>query len=158
MKEEAEAKISSLMEELKSLKKEKEAQLNFREEEMRRRKNEAEDKVDSTFMEGTMGFQRAKKKGMKSTAMLRDRSIVAVKILRSTDQNITNSLNEMVLLTGIKHKHLIQLKGCCIRDRKRLLVYEYAENKNLAYALWANLNGRVRRAANISMGSGQRSE
>ncbi|KAL2645049.1 hypothetical protein R1flu_012636 [Riccia fluitans] len=196
-KEEAEAKISSLMEELKSLKKEKEAQLNFREEEMRRRKNEAEDKVDSTFMEGTMGFQRAKKKGMKSTvnsslrgmmpsgqrelkeiqealaredvkprffdsndlktatsgfseytklgqggsgdvykAMLSDGSVVAVKILRPTDQYITNFLNEMVLLTGIKHKHLIQLKGCCIRDRKRLLVYEYAENGNLANALW----------------------
>ncbi|KAL2641498.1 hypothetical protein R1flu_009085 [Riccia fluitans] len=195
MKEEAEAKISSLMEELKSLKEEKEAQLNFREEEMRRRKNEAEDKVDSTFMEGTMGFQRAKKKGMKSTvnsflrvyhrqlelkeiqealaredvrppffdyndlktatngfseytkvgqgafgdvykAMLPDRSVVAVKILRPTDQNITNFLNEMVLLTRIKHKHLIQLKGCCIRDRKRLLVYEYAENGNLANPLW----------------------
>ncbi|KAL2641525.1 hypothetical protein R1flu_009112 [Riccia fluitans] len=68
--------------------------------------------------------------------MLPDRSVVAVKILRPTDQNITNFLNEMVLLTGIKHKHLIQLKGCCIRDRKRLLVYEYAENKKLAYALW----------------------
>ncbi|KAL2641520.1 hypothetical protein R1flu_009107 [Riccia fluitans] len=197
MKEEEEAKISSLMEEQKSLKKEKEAQLNIREEEMRRRKNEAEDKVDSTFMERTMGFQRAKKKGMKSTvnsflrgmmpsrqrelkeiqealaredvrplffdyndlktatsgfseyttlgqggsgdvykAMLPDRSVVAVKILRPTDQNITNFLNEMVLLTGIKHKHLIQLKGCCIRDRKRLLVYEYAENGNLANALW----------------------
>ncbi|KAL2641510.1 hypothetical protein R1flu_009097 [Riccia fluitans] len=136
MKEEAEAKISSLMEDPKSLKKEKEALLNFREEEMRRRKNEAEDKFDSTFMEGTMGFQTAKKKGMKSTAMLPDRSVVAVKILRPTDQNITNFLNEMVLLTGIKHNHLIQLKGCCIRDRKRLLVYEYAENGNLANALW----------------------
>ncbi|KAL2652608.1 hypothetical protein R1flu_020736 [Riccia fluitans] len=69
-------------------------------------------------------------------AVLPDKSIVAVKLLEPTDQNITDFLNEMVLITGIKHKHLIQLKGCCVRDRKRLLVYEYAENKNLADALW----------------------
>ncbi|KAL3684438.1 hypothetical protein R1sor_002460 [Riccia sorocarpa] len=69
-------------------------------------------------------------------AVLPDHSIVAVKVLEPTDQNIEDFLNEMVLITGIKHKHLIQLKGCCVRDRKRLLVYEYAENKNLADALW----------------------
>ncbi|KAL2652613.1 hypothetical protein R1flu_020741 [Riccia fluitans] len=69
-------------------------------------------------------------------AILQDQSVVAVKVLEPTDQNITDFLKEMVLITGIKHKHLIQLKGCCVRDRKRLLVYEYAENKNLADALW----------------------
>ncbi|KAL2652598.1 hypothetical protein R1flu_020726 [Riccia fluitans] len=69
-------------------------------------------------------------------AVLPDKTVVAVKILEPTDQNITDFLNEMVLITGIKHKHLIQLKGCCVRDRKRILIYEYAENKNLADALW----------------------
>ncbi|KAL3684443.1 hypothetical protein R1sor_002465 [Riccia sorocarpa] len=68
-------------------------------------------------------------------AVLKDQ-IVAVKVLEQTDQNIHDFLKETVLITGIKHKHLIQLKGCCVRDRKRLLVYEYAENKNLADALW----------------------
>ncbi|KAL3684445.1 hypothetical protein R1sor_002467 [Riccia sorocarpa] len=68
-------------------------------------------------------------------AVLKDQT-VAVKVLEPTDQNITDFLKEMVLITGIKHKHLIQLKGCCVRDRKRLLVYEYAENKDLADALW----------------------
>ncbi|KAL2612576.1 hypothetical protein R1flu_024268 [Riccia fluitans] len=70
-------------------------------------------------------------------AVLPDKTVVAVKILEQTEQNITDFLNEMVLITGIKHKHLIQLKGCCVRDRKRILVYEYAENKNLADALWS---------------------
>ncbi|KAL3684451.1 hypothetical protein R1sor_002473 [Riccia sorocarpa] len=68
-------------------------------------------------------------------AVLKDQT-VAVKVLEPTDQNITDFLKEMVLISGIKHKHLIQLKGCCVRDRKRLLVYEYAENKDLADALW----------------------
>ncbi|KAL2641519.1 hypothetical protein R1flu_009106 [Riccia fluitans] len=198
--EEAEGKISSMDEELKKLKREKEVQVKLGEKELGmekmdeecrieiqrlgkedsnlkacssgmkeeaelmeepkslKKEKEAEDKFDSTFMEGTMGFQTAKNKGMKSTvnsvlrgmmpsrqrelkeiqdnAMLPDRSIVAVKILRPTDRNITNFLNEMVLLTGIKTKHLIQLKGCCIRDRKRLFVYEYAKNGDLANALW----------------------
>ncbi|KAG6553527.1 hypothetical protein Mapa_004440 [Marchantia paleacea] len=42
----------------------------------------------------------------------------------------------MVNITGIKHRHLIQLKGCCVRDKQRMLVYEYADNKSLAEALW----------------------
>ncbi|KAL3684453.1 hypothetical protein R1sor_002475 [Riccia sorocarpa] len=69
-------------------------------------------------------------------ATLPDQSAVAVKVLEPTDQNISDFLKEMVLITGIKHKHLVQLKGCCVRDKKRLLVYEYAENKSLADALW----------------------
>ncbi|KAL2652612.1 hypothetical protein R1flu_020740 [Riccia fluitans] len=69
-------------------------------------------------------------------ALLADGTTVAVKRLFSTEQNIADFLKEVVLITGIKHRHLIQLKGCCVRDKNRLLVYEYAENKNLAVALW----------------------
>ncbi|KAG6553873.1 hypothetical protein Mapa_004790 [Marchantia paleacea] len=43
----------------------------------------------------------------------------------------------MVNITGIRHRNLIQLKGCCVREKqKRMLVYEFAENKSLAEALW----------------------
>ncbi|KAL2628713.1 hypothetical protein R1flu_013399 [Riccia fluitans] len=69
-------------------------------------------------------------------ADLVDGSVVAVKSLFPTKQNIEDFLKEMVLITGIKHKNLIQLKGCCIRNNKRMLVYEYADNGNLAEALW----------------------
>ncbi|KAL3690284.1 hypothetical protein R1sor_016593 [Riccia sorocarpa] len=69
-------------------------------------------------------------------ADLADKSIVAVKLLYSTEQNLTDFLKETVLITGIKHRHLVQLKGCCVRDKKRMLVYEFAENGNLAQALW----------------------
>ncbi|KAL3679184.1 hypothetical protein R1sor_022140 [Riccia sorocarpa] len=69
-------------------------------------------------------------------AELGDRSIVAVKLLFPTEQNLRDFLKEAVLITGIKHRNLVQLKGCCVRDKKRMLVYEYAQNGNLAQALW----------------------
>ncbi|KAL2652258.1 hypothetical protein R1flu_020386 [Riccia fluitans] len=70
-------------------------------------------------------------------ADLADGSILAVKRLNPTEQNISDFMKEMVNISGIKHRHLIQLKGCCVRDRQqRMLVYEYAENKSLSEALW----------------------
>ncbi|KAL3690299.1 hypothetical protein R1sor_016608 [Riccia sorocarpa] len=71
-------------------------------------------------------------------AELADKNVVAVKLLFPTDQNLTDFLKETVLITGIKHRHLVQLKGCCMRDKKRMLIYEFAENGNLAQALWGN--------------------
>ncbi|KAL3677052.1 hypothetical protein R1sor_027000 [Riccia sorocarpa] len=71
-------------------------------------------------------------------AELPDRSIVAVKLLDATEQNFADFLKETVLITGIKHRHLVQLKGYSIQDKKRMLVYEFAENGNLAQALWGN--------------------
>ncbi|CAM6088871.1 unnamed protein product [Calypogeia fissa] len=63
--------------------------------------------------------------------------LVAVKTLYPSKQALTEFLNEVVLITGIKHRNLVQLKGCCIhKEDQRMLVYEYAENGNLAEALW----------------------
>ncbi|KAL3691800.1 hypothetical protein R1sor_005451 [Riccia sorocarpa] len=70
-------------------------------------------------------------------AELQDGNVLAVKRLVPTEQNMSDFLKEMVNITGIKHRHLIQLRGCCVGERQqRMLVYEYAENKNLAEALW----------------------
>ncbi|KAL3691798.1 hypothetical protein R1sor_005449 [Riccia sorocarpa] len=70
-------------------------------------------------------------------AELQDGNVLAVKKLVPTEQNMSDFLREMVNITGIKHRHLIQLKGCCVAEKQqRMLVYEYAENRNLAEALW----------------------
>ncbi|KAG6546481.1 hypothetical protein Mapa_012030 [Marchantia paleacea] len=69
-------------------------------------------------------------------AELADGSVVAVKRLTPTEQNTSDFLKEMVNISGIKHRHLIQLKGCCVREKQRMLIYEYAENKSLAEALF----------------------
>lgn len=68
--------------------------------------------------------------------MFADGTILAVKRLYPTDQNVIDFFKEMVLISGIKHTNLIQLRGCCVREKERMLVYEFAENMNLAEALW----------------------
>jgi len=60
--------------------------------------------------------------------------IAAKKLLKSG--NAEAFLNEVVLITGIRHRNLVKLQGCCIKDKQQILVYEYVENKNLAEALW----------------------
>ncbi len=57
-------------------------------------------------------------------------------LLINNQQNIDEFLNEVVIITGVKHRNLVKLKGCCLRDNKRLLVYEYLENGDLAKVLF----------------------
>ncbi|CAK9882195.1 unnamed protein product [Sphagnum jensenii] len=62
---------------------------------------------------------------------------VAIKqLLIKTQQNIDEFLNEVVIIIGVKHQNLVKLKGCCLHDNKRLLVYEYLENGDLAKVLF----------------------
>ncbi|CAK9258986.1 unnamed protein product [Sphagnum jensenii] len=81
---------------------------------------------------------------------------VAVKqLFNESQQSIDEFLNEIVLITGVKHRNLVKLKGCCITtSKKRLLVYEYVENNDLAEALFGKrkhmLNWPVR--LNICLG------
>ncbi|KAG0559647.1 hypothetical protein KC19_10G121000 [Ceratodon purpureus] len=58
--------------------------------------------------------------------------VVAVKqLFAKTNQGIDEFLNEVVVLTGIRHRNLVNLKGCCIREQQRLLVYEYVDNYDI---------------------------
>ena len=67
---------------------------------------------------------------------------IAVKQLFVKNQkSITEFLNEVVVVTAIKHRNLVNLKGCCIREDQRLLVYEYLDNKDLAYHLFGKMIG-----------------
>ncbi|KAL2641557.1 hypothetical protein R1flu_009144 [Riccia fluitans] len=69
---------------------------------------------------------------------MRDGRGLAVKKPEPTEQNVADFFTEVVNITDIKHRHLIQLMGCSVRDnQRRLLIYEYAENRSLAEALWA---------------------
>jgi hypothetical protein len=54
-------------------------------------------------------------------------------------QNIDEFLNEVILLTGVKHRNLVKLQGCCLHGDRRLLVYEFIENNDLAHALFGKL-------------------
>jgi hypothetical protein len=68
---------------------------------------------------------------------LSDGTKLAIKLLiAKSHQAIDDFLNEVVSIIGIRHKNLVQLKGCCLHYTQRLLVYELMESKNLAEALW----------------------
>jgi serine/threonine protein kinase len=79
--------------------------------------------------------------GVVYKAILADGTLFAVKTLfdhKRLQNSLDDFLNEVVLITGIKHRNLVQLKGCCINDKERMLVYEYVEKGNLAEALWGS--------------------
>jgi hypothetical protein len=58
-------------------------------------------------------------------------NVVAVKqlyIKQAQNASLDEFSNEVVLITGMKHRNLVNLKGCCLRESQRLLVYEYVDN------------------------------
>jgi hypothetical protein len=65
-------------------------------------------------------------------------NVVAVKqLFVKTTQGIDEFLNEVVLITGMKHRNLVNLKGCCLREHQRLLVYELVDNYDIEKVLLA---------------------
>ncbi|CAK9871532.1 unnamed protein product [Sphagnum jensenii] len=68
--------------------------------------------------------------------ILLDGTHVAVKLLNKSHQQVSEFLNEIVLMTGVRHKNLVKVKGCSLQGTQRFIVFEFVENKNLAEALW----------------------
>ncbi|KAL5977023.1 hypothetical protein ACLOJK_021361 [Asimina triloba] len=69
--------------------------------------------------------------------MLSDGSLVAVKQLSVASRQATSQfVTEIATISAVQHKNLVKLYGCCIEGDKRLLVYEYLENKSLDQALF----------------------
>jgi hypothetical protein len=70
-----------------------------------------------------------------------DGSEIAVKLLLpEAQQGMEEFSNEIVLVTSMRHKNLVKLKGCCFGDREqRILVYEFVENNNLAEVIFGNI-------------------
>jgi hypothetical protein len=68
---------------------------------------------------------------------LNDGRFVAVKQLSiGSHQGKSQFIAEIVTISAVQHRNLVKLYGCCIEGTKRLLVYEYLENKSLDHALF----------------------
>ncbi|CAL5335112.1 unnamed protein product [Camellia sinensis] len=71
--------------------------------------------------------------GVVYKGVLRDSTPVAIKCLSAQSKQGTNEfLTEINLISNTRHPNLVELIGCCIEGRNRILVYEYLENNSLA--------------------------
>ncbi|KAG5228168.1 LRR receptor serine/threonine-protein kinase [Salix suchowensis] len=69
--------------------------------------------------------------------MLSDGRAVAVKKLSVASNQGTNQfVTEIATISAVQHRNLVKLYGCCIEGNRRLLVYEYLENKSLDKTLF----------------------
>ncbi|TYH90408.1 hypothetical protein ES332_A13G046200v1 [Gossypium tomentosum] len=81
---------------------------------------------------GTYGFSTIIGRGGFGTvykAQYTDGSMVAVKRMnRVSEQGEDEFCREIELLARLHHRHLVALRGFCIKKRKRFLMYEYMSN------------------------------
>ncbi|KAF5477354.1 hypothetical protein F2P56_004003 [Juglans regia] len=80
---------------------------------------------------------------------LSDGRVIAVKQLSvASHQGKNQFIAEIATISAVQHRNLVKLYGCCIEGDKRLLVYEFLENRSLDQALFGkrslNLNWSTR--------------
>ncbi|CAN6683905.1 unnamed protein product [Malus baccata var. baccata] len=72
---------------------------------------------------------------------LSDGRVVAVKQLSAAShQGKSQFVSEIATISGVQHRNLVKLYGCCIEGSHRILVYEYLENNSLDQALFGTSN------------------
>ncbi|XP_031270207.1 proline-rich receptor-like protein kinase PERK3 [Pistacia vera] len=77
---------------------------------------------------GEVGFGKIYK------GYLEDGKIVAIKQqIAEREQGVRQFLKEILIISGIHHKHLAHVFGYCISETQKLLVYDFVPNKSLHF-------------------------
>ncbi|XP_002272816.2 probable LRR receptor-like serine/threonine-protein kinase At1g56140 isoform X1 [Vitis vinifera] len=72
---------------------------------------------------------------------LPDGRVVAVKELTVASQHGKSQfITEIATISAVQHRNLVKLYGFCIKGNRRLLVYEYLENRSLDHSLFGKNN------------------
>ena len=58
----------------------------------------------------------------------------------ASHQGKSQFIAEIATISAVQHLNLVKLYGCCLEGNKRLLVYEYHENKSLDQALFGMMS------------------
>ncbi|CAM0908304.1 unnamed protein product [Alopecurus aequalis] len=78
---------------------------------------------------------------------LENQKVVAVKKLQRMEKvDATQFMNEVSILSGLKHKNLVKLEGYCVHEQEGLLCYEYLPDGTLEDRLY----GKQQHAAKLS--------